>query len=195
MFRPRIPCQPSIRRNCPRKDFPRNCNSTVMAGAVLFVPSNATSSYCLVSGDVSAATYERGSRDTSAPVSSNIGTSPISMPSCSDLTVTCASGAGGSNRAASYSCIVRPSNIHHKIGGIFRMRQLRRTKFHCGRHKAGSCALFHTQMNASPLGQRERLKGAKRALGEDGIDLADHEVILINRCRTVEPLSSPIAKP
>src|SRR5688500_8713571 len=57
------------------KGLPRNFNSAVTAGATLFLPSNASSSYCFASGDTSGATCERGSRDTSAPVSSNMGTS------------------------------------------------------------------------------------------------------------------------
>jgi hypothetical protein len=41
-------------------------------------------------------------------------------------------------------------------------------------------------VNARSLRQRERLKGAKRAVAEDGIDLADHETILAERCHVVE---------
>ena len=177
-FLPRTPCQLSVTRNCPRKDLPRSCTSAITAGAVALVPSNPSNSYCFASGSISADTCDRGSKDTSAPVSSNTGTFWITMPVCSDLTITSATGAGGSNRAASYACIIRLPDFHHKIPRIFRMRQLWRADPGDGRRETSSGFLLDTQMDASSLWQRERLKGAKCAVAEDGIDTTDHVLIL-----------------
>src|SRR6266550_8840841 len=108
------------------------------------------------------------------------------MPACCDFTVTSASGAGGSNRDASYACIARLPNFHHKIRGVFRVRQLRRVNLRGGRDCVDARLLFYAQVNASSLGQRERLKRPECALAEDGIDLTDHEIILTERCHVVD---------
>jgi hypothetical protein len=89
-----------------------------------------------------------------------------------------ASGAGGSNRAASYACIVALPNIHHEIARIFRVRQLRRTNSGTRAYRPGVRRVFDAQMNASSLGQRKLFKRAECALAEDGFDVAEHEAII-----------------
>src|SRR5438105_3355254 len=96
------------------------------------------------------------------------------MSSCSDLTVTSATGAGGSNRAASYTGIAVLPNFQHEVGGILRMRELRRANLRRRRYRGNTCFVFDTQMNAGPLGKFERLNRSECALAEDGVDLTDH---------------------
>lgn len=72
-------------------------------------------------------------------------------------------------------------NFHHEIGGIFPMRELRRVNLRGGGHKAGICLVFDAQMNASSLGERERLKRPECALAEDGIDVSHHGPIITSR--------------
>src|SRR5580704_16428508 len=99
------------------------------------------------------------------------------MPSSSDFTVTSASGAGGSNRAASYACIAGLLNLHYKIGCIFRMSQLRRVNLGGGGRNLDACPFFDAEVNAGSLRKRERLKGSECALAENSINLTDHGVI------------------
>src|SRR5271154_2229146 len=100
------------------------------------------------------------------------------MPRCSEFTTTSASGAGGSNRAASYACIAGLPNFHYEIVCIFRMSQFRRVNLRDGLHRVEFCLLFDAQMHAHSLRQRERFKRPKCTLTEDGIDMADHDAII-----------------
>jgi hypothetical protein len=69
-------------------------------------------------------------------------------------------------------------DFQHEVGSIFRMSQLRRADLCDRRYAVGARLLFYAQMDASSLGQRDRLERPECALAEDGVDVADHELIL-----------------
>src|SRR5687768_6502878 len=96
------------------------------------------------------------------------------MSGCCERTVPSASGAGGSNRAASYACIAGLPNFHHEIRRVFPARELGRVNPRGRSHGACAGLFFYAQMNSSSLGERERLNRPEGALAEDGIDSADH---------------------
>src|SRR4051794_16073343 len=88
------------------------------------VPSNAMSWYCRSGVGVtpSCRTTAAGTRETSAPESSSIGTSAPSAPVAGSRRVTMATGAGGWKRAASYAGI-RLDHLHGELGGLLGVQQ------------------------------------------------------------------------
>ena len=74
--------------------------------------------------------------------------------------------------------MARLPDFHDEVRGVFRVSQSRRANPGRERRAAGGLVFFHAQANAGPLGQRQRLDRPERSLGEDGIDLADHELIV-----------------
>ena len=73
-------------------------------------------------------------------------------------------------------------NVHHEIGGVFRVCEPGGVDCVDARDGAGGGLLFNAQTDARPLGKTEGLRGAECALAEDGIDVAGHGGMISAEC-------------
>src|SRR2546423_1400537 len=99
------------------------------------LPSNATNWYCWpgLGAIPICRTAVSGTRETSAPESSSMGTSAQAIPVAGLRRVTGATGAGGWKRAASYAGI-RLDDLHGEVSGLLRVRQTGAVNL-CGRYR------------------------------------------------------------
>src|SRR5437870_4328693 len=89
-------------------------------------PSKSSNSYYLPLSTFNSVANLLGTKLTSAPVSSNMGTSVRVDPPLGSRSVTCATGAGGAKRIASYDGIGGLShNFHCEVRCVRRVLQTR----------------------------------------------------------------------